>query len=677
MKIGLKSAIFATILIATFIACGEVVEDDTIIEENSKNSKEQKIAEYIHINYNHVKISEAIMANRDIELYPGVYYNISENRKNSYQNSYTITDMVTDNSIPSKFNIRGSSISLSASINEESRVITQNLTTQSEDIFENSSDYIKHIDNPKDIYEVGEKIEITVYNIENSKKDLISIYYLDQNSQWKSISTWKWSDGVENTIIELNGLQAGEYKIRVSFIDAPIGSINSYFKIVDNYNNSGSDSNIDSEEIDNQNSNPDQSKLPSISTKKELYFSGEEILVNIDNLAGDSEDWIAIFKAGDESIWTNVVDWKWTGGVVSGELVFDGLSEGDYEARVFYQGGYDEVVSTKFTVIKSVESPVIKTLKEIYYSNEEIVINLNNMPEYSDDWIGIFNITDTIDSNTIITWRYTDGVKDGDLNFRSLPAGIYEAKAFHKNSNVEYASTKFKVIKYLSEDDSISETNGTKEEQDSLDGGEIIYKDITVDEVIYEDGENSISPNWKVVLGKYRPQRVMYGFESSGAVKLTTNWISKTLNDAEYHLPINNSRDKTLEFDVGGVGASGGKIGGIHSDRPDGTMAHYLVGVYVTTKYGKRVMAWDSWFNHVGIDSFRIEYDSGAIWLYYPSPVELIRGLEHNKNIYQWEHFKVNLDEKLQELEPGNRVISVDIFIATGGYLDNIKLTNN
>jgi hypothetical protein len=218
-------------------------------------------------------------------------------------------------------------------------------------------------------------------------------------------------------------------------------------------------------------------------------------------------------------------------------------------------------------------------------------------------------------------------------------------RAFFKGSYDEEASKSFVVI---------SGGNGGGNNNDST---------------IYEDANNGISSKWKTVSGIFQPKAI------NGAVKLTTNWETNTHNNAHYQLPMNNNKQTILEVDIGGVGAAGGHIGGIHAYAPAGYMAHYGMGVIVETTNGIRGMTWDSFLNHEDVDAYINDYGDGNVELIYPSPIEQVRGFGYT-DINLWEHFRVDLNAYLQQLEPGNKIIKVKTFYSGGGYLDNIKLSS-
>ena len=59
----------------------------------------------------------------------------------------------------------------------------------------------------------------------------------------------------------------------------------------------------------------------------------------------------------------------------------------------------------------------------------------------------------------------------------------------------------------------------------------------------------------------------------------------------------------------------------------------------------------------------------------FPSPIELVRGFGYEERTV-WAHFSVDLVSYLHRFEPNNVILSVEGFIATGGDLDNIRLSS-
>ena len=188
---------------------------------------------------------------------------------------------------------------------------------------------------------------------------------------------------------------------------------------------------------------------------------------------------------------------------------------------------------------------------------------------------------------------------------------------------------------------------------------------------VLEDAEGgTLNPNWQVVLGNepgyiYPTPHIPGAPSGSGVLVHHATGVGTLYR---YHLPVNNNSQRVLSMDMGGLPNHK-----YNNDTPRGFIPHYGVGVIVETKFGRRIMTWDSWYKHQGYPPRK--HDNGHnIFLNYPSPVEMVRGYGYAPTNL-WTHFEVNLDDALHELEPNNEIIKIIIFHTTGGYLDNITLS--
>ncbi len=382
-----------------------------------------------------------------------------------------------------------------------------------------------------------------------------------------------------------------------------------------------------------------------IQTDKGEYLANEDIIVSFTGMTGVSDNWVAIYRAGAKINWENVLSWSWVSGL-DGSVTLDGLpSNGKYQVVSFYENSFNPEAFSYFAVKKSVDVVGEVTLsldRNAYKSNQPITVTFANMSGNEDDWVGIYPAGKESNWDNRIDSKWVSG-QSGSVTFDPLPAGLYEVRAFF-NGNYESKGVKSFAVSFEGDGN-----NGTS--------------------TMYEDADNGISSAWKTMSGPFVPEAI------NGAVKLTTNWETNTHNSAFYELPMDNDKETILEVDIGGVGAAGGHIGGIHAYAPAGYMAHFGMGVIVETTNGIRGMTWDSFLNHENVDAYINDYGDGNIELLYPSPIEQVRGFGYT-DINLWEHFKVDLNAYLQQLEPGNQIIKVKTFYSSGGYLDNIKLSS-
>ncbi len=273
-----------------------------------------------------------------------------------------------------------------------------------------------------------------------------------------------------------------------------------------------------------------------------------------------------------------------------------------------------------------------------YFEDENLTLFFKKREDKYGYWIAIYPEGSSNDYKNILQRQDINrSIEEGVFSFEALPKGRYEVRIFIEESLELQFSTAFRVMALST---------------------------------IYEDAEENLSVAWVQKLGHYKPLRVEHGYKSKGALVLTPEWINDYSNIAEYNLDMNNSSQKILEMDMGGL--SSYRLPNLANV---GYIQHYKVGLYVQTLHGRRAMIWDSFFNHGGVEPFSNDYGNGKIWLSYPSPVEHVRGYDVGLAIDKWVHFRVDVEEELQKLEPNNKIISIDTFFATGGFLDNLKLS--
>ena len=190
---------------------------------------------------------------------------------------------------------------------------------------------------------------------------------------------------------------------------------------------------------------------------------------------------------------------------------------------------------------------------------------------------------------------------------------------------------------------------------------------------VLEDAEGgTLNPNWVTVRGNkpgyiYPTPHIPGAPSGTGVMVHHANGSGASLY--RYELPINNTSQRVLSMDMGGL--PNHKFDNYPESRR-GYIPHSSVGVVVETRLGTRFMEWDSWYTHQGYGPRKD--DSGYnTFLMYPSPVEMVRGWYAPTNL--WVHFEVNLDDELHRIEPNNEIIRIKQFYTTGGYLDNITLS--
>jgi len=468
----------------------------------------------------------------------------------------------------------------------------------------------------KSVYGSNESILANFTEMLGDNQDWIGVYPAGSSNDWANVIQWEWSGGDTAGSVNFTPLPIGVYEVRAFYQNSFNLEASYAFSVEDNGN------------------------AVVVTLDKASYIPTEAIAVTFENMSGNTQDWIGIYPAGSSNDWGNVVQWNWTGGVVNGSVNFNALPVGNYEARAFFNNSFNLEAQQAFTVEAEVNNSVILTSnKRSYLPNELIYVNFDRMLGDPEDWIGIYPAGASYEFSNVIEWRSTGGLVQGELSFDGLPAGSYDIRAFFDNSLTKEATVTITV------------------------------EDVPLSSTMYEDAENGLNPNWIRVSGSYEPRVANQGYQSNKALVLVPEWISNTSNIAEYYLPLNSDNSKKmLEVDVGGLSEYK-----LPNNSRYGYMPHYSIGVNVHTMNGPRKMIWDSFFNHGNVPP---TISPNGIQLNFPSPVEHVRGYSYEPDITKWEHFKVNIEQQLRLLEPDNSIVSIDGFKATGGFLDNLKLSN-
>lgn len=186
-----------------------------------------------------------------------------------------------------------------------------------------------------------------------------------------------------------------------------------------------------------------------IKTQQRVYDEGQYIRVSVTEMAGGSKDWIGIYPEGASNDWGNVVDWKWTGGITEGNIFFSGIkTSGSYEARAFFNNSFHTEASYTFSVKSLDQTTTISTQKEIYSPDEAVTVTLSNMIGDDQDWVAIYPKGASNDWGNVLSWRWTGGIKNGDVTLSGVAAeGEYEVRAFFNNSYHTEAIDTFQVLK--------------------------------------------------------------------------------------------------------------------------------------------------------------------------------------------------------------------------------------
>ena len=428
----------------------------------------------------------------------------------------------------------------------------------------------------------------------------------------------------------------------------------------------------------------------SIWSVKGEHANGEAVIVGMDGVTGASNNWVGIFKEGAVSSWDNIIDAKWFDSV--GDITFSNLPEGTYEARLFYndnltvvatsstfdvgQGGggngndydngyaegrndscngldwhidgpynnYDVYVSAYDAGWDSCAGggggdATISTNQASYQAGQGITVSLTGVQGQHNNWVGIFPAGSASEWGTLVLAEWFD-FTTGSLSFvNTLPAGSYEARLFYNDSLNSVVVASF-----------------------SVEGGWLAP-------TVYENAENGNIAGWSTLDGPHTVQNVY--FDGTRSIYGAGYWLNGGAYNAGFYQLVldngnywNNTSQHVLELDF---------------NAGNDTSACFQIGVEAQTRQGFRMIMFSAWYGRHGWGAAKTVYSDELTILTYP----LVDARAYLRANY-WKHFKANLQSYLEELEPGNRIISVDSFILNGtsyqgrykGYIDNIKLSS-
>lgn len=181
------------------------------------------------------------------------------------------------------------------------------------------------IETSKMVYTHLENIVANFDNASDQASNWMGIYPAASNNDWENVVVWSWLSRESSGSIEFQPLPIGEYEVRLFF--------NNSFELEAKY------------AFSVQGPEPE---VPTIQTRKESYDPYELIHVDFEHLRGVQGDWIGLFEVGANNDKASAIDWKETGVLLNGERSFNGLTAGNYEARLFFGNQVEKVVA--FTV---------------------------------------------------------------------------------------------------------------------------------------------------------------------------------------------------------------------------------------------------------------------------------------------------------------------------------------
>ena len=491
----------------------------------------------------------------------------------------------------------------------------------------------------KNKYNPNEQIRVHFSGMVGKNQDWVAIYPENSNNQWANVKRWNWTNDKAAGDLLFQGLPVGKYEVRAFYNNSYNVEVSKKFTV--NGNNVAA----------------------TVTTNKVDYNLGEIVTASFNHMSGNNEDWIAIYKAGSDNTWANVIDWAYIDGKVQGSKSFKNLPKGNYEVRVFFNNSYHVEVTHAFTVGANIVTTVT-TNKDHYTQGETVTAAFDNMTGNNRDWIAIYPAGTTNAWKNVVDWGWIDGKIKGNKSFINLPVGNYEVRVFFKNSFDLGATHAFEIV--------ASQHEPMR--------------------VLYDDFEDGIDPRWTCILG--HPMELLnYGVKNEAIastdrkVKINGQHSLRTFNSDHF-------KPKTSSY-IFDFQHPAQEFKFLEVDMSKGVSSHrFSFGVRVKTKFGNRMITFASYYNHqlesTGKQIIRGPYrnvlkghkvprtfNNNSIHV-HPAPTDYYVATSNvggGSNMFVY--YKINIEEKLKVLEPDNELYEIEYFITSGGDYDNLALSNH
>jgi len=301
----------------------------------------------------------------------------------------------------------------------------------------------------KDVYKLGETIQIKVKGLEYHPKNWIALYPKGKSSAGSNVIRWKWTkettDGVfffktVGNVVSKPYLPKGDYEARVMYNNSYTPAVSVSFSVGDE---------------------KPQGTAKLISSK-DVYKLGEDIVIKVKDLEYHPKNWIAIYPKGKSSAGSNVIRWKWTKETTDGEFVFKTvgnvvskpyLPEGEYEARVMYNNSYTPEAVVGFSVKEKVPpkphgTVSIKSQKAQYIIPEVAKIEIKTTDSLDKRVFKVYQKNENGEWKEISGYWYpdlSDKINETfSLNF--LPIGEYEVRVYYADKLLNKTEFKIKAV---------------------------------------------------------------------------------------------------------------------------------------------------------------------------------------------------------------------------------------
>ncbi len=184
-------------------------------------------------------------------------------------------------------------------------------------------------------------------------------------------------------------------------------------------------------------------------TDRTSYVNGETVIIHFTGMSGAKSDWIAVTKSSKP---TSTYDtYKYTSGVRNGQISFEGLKPGRYEARAYFKNTYNLEARSSFEIgsaerrqtLPGNANTRIWLDQSNFRSGQAVTVYFSGMSGATSDWISIAKAGSA--ESSYHTYQYTGGKRQGSLVFQNLKDGNYEARAYFNNNYTLVTKTNFTI----------------------------------------------------------------------------------------------------------------------------------------------------------------------------------------------------------------------------------------
>ena len=189
----------------------------------------------------------------------------------------------------------------------------------------------------KEYYVPNETVSVNVQGELSGDKDWVGIYPKGSSTSWSNVIAWNWvtKNGTVVLSSKEKSMPEGEYEARLFFHNKYATQASDRFVV---------------------------RKYP-LSTVKKIYNTNETVSVNVQMTLSGDQDWVGIYRKGDNNSWGNVIAWNWV--TKNGTVVLStdkkSMPAGEYEVRLFYHNEYgvNAVAKAMYGFTVSAENPVV------------------------------------------------------------------------------------------------------------------------------------------------------------------------------------------------------------------------------------------------------------------------------------------------------------------------------